>query len=133
MELIKSVPGRDAKLDGILALLLQECDGTTIRQQVFYENYAELFGEEFPDLQTILFDDGLVKSFIGPDGFEMEITQDGIDFMSDGGYSRDIREELMYHGAVLKSLRNLKTWNTVVIICFFLAMIFCFYLTHKHK
>ena len=133
MELTKSIPGRDAKLDGILALLFQECDGTTISQRAFHERYAELFGEDFSDLQGILFDDGLVKSFVGPEGFEMEITRDGIDFMSGGGYSRDIREELIYHGAVLKSMRNLKTWNTVVIVGFFLAIILCFALTHKHK
>jgi hypothetical protein len=131
MELIKTIPGRDAKLDGILALLFQECSGSTISQQTFYENYGELFGEDFNDLQQILFEDGLVKSFVGPDGFEMEITRDGIDFMSTGGYSRDIREELIYHGAVLKSMRNLKTWNTVVLLCFFLALVFCFYLTHR--
>ncbi|HZZ74355.1 MAG TPA: hypothetical protein VFE04_00435, partial [Puia sp.] len=94
MQLTSKTPGLDEKLDGLLSLLMHEYeDQPTIAMEGFYDRYGEFFGEELQNLQEILFEDGLVRCFVGQDGLELEITQKGISFMAKGGYSSEIREE----------------------------------------
>jgi hypothetical protein len=132
MELTSKTPGLDEKLDGLLSLLMHEFeDQPTIGLSGFYDRYSEFFGEELHNLQEILFEDGLVRCYVGLQGLELEITNKGIGFMAKGGYSREIREEMIYHDDALRSRKNIRFWNTVVTIGFLAAIAICFYLRHR--
>ncbi len=132
MQLTSKTTGQDEKLDGLLSLLMREYeDFPTIPLEGFYDRYSEFFGEELHHLQEVLFDDELVRCFVGPEGLEMEITQKGIGFMAKGGYSREIREEMICHDDALRAQKNNRLWNTLVAIGFMAAIIICFYIRHK--
>jgi hypothetical protein len=132
MELTSKTPGLDEKLDGLLSLLMHEFEDTpAIPLAGFYDRYGEFFGEDLHNLQEILFEDGLVRCFVGRGGLELEITHKGIGFMANGGYSHEIREEMICHDDALRTLKNNRTWNTVVIIGFIVAIAVCFYLRHR--
>jgi hypothetical protein len=132
MELTSKTPGLDEKLDGLLSLLMHEFeDQPSIGLSGFYDRYSEFFGEELHNLQEILFEDGLVRCHVGLRGLELEITNKGIGFMAKGGYSREIREEMIYHDDALRSRKNIRFWNTIVIIGFLTAIAICFYLRHR--
>jgi hypothetical protein len=132
MQLTSKTPGQDEKLDGLLSLIMHEFeDQPAIPLAGFYDRYGEFFGEELHNLQEILFEDGLIRCFVGPKGLELEITRKGIDFMARGGYSREIREEMISHDDALRARKNNKTWNTLVTICFLVAIAVCFYLRHR--
>jgi len=132
MELTRKTPGLDEKLDGLLSLLMQEFEECpAIPMADFYNRYSGFFGEELQSLQEILFEDGLVKCFVGPDGLELEITHKGIGFMARGGYSREIREEMLSHDDALRAQKNNRIWNTIVAIGFLTAVAVCFYLRHR--
>jgi hypothetical protein len=132
MELKSKTPGLDEKLDGLLSLLMHEFeDLPAIPMAVFYDRYGEFYGEELDNLQEILFEDGLVKCFVGPDGLELEITHKGIGFMAKGGYSCAIREEMICHDDALREQKHHKFWNTLVTIGFTIAIIACLYLRHR--
>jgi hypothetical protein len=133
MQLTSKTPGLDEKLDGLLSLLMHEFeDLPAIPMADFYDRYAGFFGEELHNLQEILFEDGLVRCFVGPGGLlEMEITHKGIGFMARGGYSREIREEMICHDDALKAQKNNRFWNSVVTTGFIIAIAVCFYLRHR--
>ena len=132
MQLTSKTPGLDEKLDGLLSLLMQEFDDKpTIPLDGFYDRYGEFFGEELHNLQEILLEDGLVRCFVGPRGLELEITDKGIDFMAKGGYSYEIREEMICHDEALRAQKNNRLWNTLVAIGFIAAIAVCFYIRHK--
>ncbi len=132
MQLTSKTPGLDEKLDGLLSLLMHEFeDQPAIPLAGFYERYGEFFGEELHNLQEILFDDGLVRCFVGPNGLELEITHKGIGFMAKGGYSSEIREEMIYHDDALRNRKNNRIWNTLVALAFITAIAICFYLRHR--
>jgi hypothetical protein len=132
MQLTSKTHGLDEKLDGLLSLLMNESsDFPTVPLSAFYERYGAFYGEELHDLQEILFEDGLVKCFVGTEGLEMEITHKGIGFMAKGGYSREIREEMISHEDALRAQKNNKTWNNLVTVFFVAAIIVCFYLRHR--
>ncbi|HLA57660.1 MAG TPA: hypothetical protein VK622_02810, partial [Puia sp.] len=72
MQLTSKTPGLDEKLDGLLSLLMHEVeDQPAIAMEGFYDRYGEFFGEELHNLQEILFEDGLVRCFVGQDGLEL--------------------------------------------------------------
>jgi hypothetical protein len=132
MELTSKTPGLDEKLDGLLSLLMHEFEDTaTIPMAAFYDRYGEFYGDELHNLQEILFEDGLVKCFVGPDGLELEITHKGIGFMAKGGYSREIREEMICHDDALRAQKNYKLWHALVTIGFMVAIAACLYLRHR--
>jgi hypothetical protein len=132
MQLTSRNPGQDEKLDGLLSLLMQEFEELpTIPLSGFYDRYSEFFGEELYNLQETLFEDGLVRCFVGPAGLELEITHKGICFMAKGGYSREIRQEMICHDHALRLQKNMKFWNSVVIFGFILALAVCFYIRHR--
>jgi hypothetical protein len=134
MQLTRKTPGQDEKLDGLLSLLMHEFeDVPAIPLAGFYERYGEFFGDELDHLQEILFDDGLIRCFVGPDGLEMEITHKGIGFMAKGGYSSDIREEMISHDDALRVQKNGRFWNNLVTVAFVIAIAICFYLRHKAR
>jgi hypothetical protein len=129
MELTSKTPGLDEKLDGFLSLLMHEFeDQPVIPLAGFYERYGEFFGDELHNLQEILFEDGLVRCFVGPNGLELEITRKGIGFMASGGYSREIREEIIYHDDALRTYKNNRIWNILISIAFMTAIGVCIYL-----
>ncbi len=132
MQLTRKTSGQDEKLDGLLSLLMHEFEDTpAIPVSGFYDRYGEFFGDELHSLQEILFEDGLIRCFVGPDGLEMEITHKGIGFMAKGGYSREIREEMICHDDALRVQKNTKFWNTLVTIGFTAAIAVGFYLRHR--
>jgi hypothetical protein len=132
MQLTSKTPGLDEKLDGLLSLIMHEYeDQPAIPLAGFYDRYGEFFGDELHNLQEILFEDGLIRCFVGPEGLELEITQKGIGFMAKGGYSSEIREEMISHEDALRTQKNNKIWNTVVTVGFMLAIAVCFYLRHR--
>ena len=132
MQLKSKTPDLDEKLDGLLSLLMHEFeDIPAIPMASFYNRYAEFFGDELHNLQEILFEDGLVRCFVGPDGLEMEITHKGIGFMARGGYSREIREEMICHDDALKVQKSNRFWNSIITVGFILAIVVCFYLRHR--
>ena len=132
MQLTSKIPGLDEKLDGLLSLIMHEYeDQPAIPLARFYDRYSEFFGEELNNLQEILFDDGLIRCFVGKNGLELEITGKGINFMAKGGYSRAIREEMISHDDALRVQKNNRIWNTVITIGFVIAIIICFYLRHR--
>jgi hypothetical protein len=132
MELTSKTPGLDEKLDGLLSLLMHEFeDQPAIALAGFYDRYGEFFGEELHYLQEILFEDGLVRCFVGPHGLELEITHKGIGFMSKGGYSQEIREEMICHDDALRERKKNRLWNWLVTIGFITAIAVCFYLRHR--
>ena len=132
MQLTSKTPGLDEKLDGLLSLLMHEFeDQPAIPLDGFYDRYGEFFGEELHNLQEILFEDGLVRCFVGPDGLELEITHKGIDFMAKGGYSSEIREEMISHDDALRAQKNNRLWNILITIGFVAAIAICFYLRHR--
>ncbi len=134
MQLTRKTPGLDEKLDGLLSLLMHEFeDVPAIPLAGFYERYGEFFGDELDHLQEILFDDGLIRCFVGPEGLEMEITHKGIGFMAKGGYSSDIREEMISHDDALRVQKNSKFWNNLVTLGFVVAIAVCFYLRHRAR
>jgi hypothetical protein len=61
----------------------------------------------------------------------MEITPKGMQFMAKGGYSREIREEMVSHEDALRAQETAKNWNKIVIIGFIIAIAICFYLRHR--
>jgi hypothetical protein len=132
MQLTSKTPGLDEKLDGLLSLLMHEFeDQPAIPLADFYERYGEFFGDELHNLQEILFEDGLVRCFVSPNGLELEITHKGIGFMAKGGYSREIREEMISRDDALRNRKNNRFWNTLIAIGFIAAIIVCFYLRHR--
>ena|SRR6202171_5577895 len=132
MQLTRKTPGLDEKLDGLLSLLMREFeDQPAIPMAGFYDRYGEFFGEDLHKLQEILFEDGLVRCFVGHNGLELEITHKGIGFMAKGGYSSEIREEMIFHDDALRAQKITQFWNTVVIVGFISAMAVCFYLRHR--
>jgi hypothetical protein len=132
MQLTSKNPGQDEKLDGLLSLIMHEFeDQPAIPLAGFYDRYSEFFGEELHNLQEILFEDGLIRCIVGSNGLEMEITHKGIGFMAKGGYSREIREEMICHDDALLARKNSRFWNTLVTIGFTIAIAVCFYLRHR--
>jgi hypothetical protein len=132
MQLTSKTPGLDEKLDGLLSLLMQEFeDRPAIAVGGFYDRYGELFGGELHNLQEILFEDGLIRCFVGRDGLELEITPKGVEFMAKGGYSSAIREEMLSHDHALKAHKKSIFWNNVVTTAFIIAIVVCFYLRHR--
>jgi hypothetical protein len=132
MQLTSKTPGLDEKLDGLLSLLMHEYeDQPAIVMGGFYDRYGEFFGEELHNLQEILFEDGLVRCFVGQDGLELEITQKGISFMSKGGYSSEIREEMISHDDALRAQKKSAFWNNLITTAFVIAIAICFYLRHR--
>ncbi len=132
MQLTGKITGLDEKLDGLLSLLMHEFEeSSTIPLAVFHDRYGELFGNDLDGLQEILFEDGLVRGIVGPEGLSMEITPKGLQFMAKGGYSREIREEMISHEDALRAQKMAKNWNRVVMIGFVVAMAICFYLRHR--
>jgi hypothetical protein len=132
MQLTSKTPGLDEKLDGLLSLIMHEYeDQPAIPLARFYDRYSEFFGEELHNLQEILFEDGLIRCFVGKKGLELEITGKGIKFMAKGGYSREIREEMISHDDALRAQKNTRFWNTLITIGFVTAIIVCFYLRHR--
>jgi hypothetical protein len=133
MQLTSKIPGQDEKLDGLLSLLISETADhvPAAPQSGFYDRYSEFFGEELTSLQEILFEDGLIRCRVGLNGLEMEITPKGIDFMAKGGYSSEIREEMICHDNALRSQKTHKFWNTVVTVAFFTAIAIGFYIRHR--
>jgi len=132
MQLTSKTPGLDEKLDGLLSLIMNEYEEQpAIPLDGFYDRYGEFFGDELHSLQEILFEDGLIRCFVGPEGLELEITQKGIGFMAKGGYSSEIREEMISHEDALRAQKNNKIWNTLVTIGFLVAIAVCFYLRHR--
>jgi hypothetical protein len=133
MQLTSKIPGQDEKLDGLLSLLISEtADRVPAAPKTgFYDRYSEFFGEELTSLQDILFEDGLIRCRVGLNGLEMEITSKGIDFMAKGGYSSEIREEMICHDNALRSQKTHKFWNTVVTVAFFTAIAIGFYIRHR--
>ncbi len=132
MQLTSKTPGLDEKLDGLLSLIMHEYeDQPAIPLARFYDRYSEFFGEELNNLQEILFDDGLIRCFVGKNGLELEITSKGIGFMAKGGYSRAIREEMLSHDDALRVQKSNRVWNTLITIGFVTAIIICFYLRHR--
>ena len=132
MELAGKKQGLDEKLDGLLSLLMHEFgDTSTVPLSVFNDRYAEFFGEELEDLQQILSQDGLVRFIVSPEGLlGTQITDVGLQFMARGGYSREIREEMISHEDAVRVQQNLKVWNWVVGAGFVFALGFCYYLRH---
>ena len=92
---------------------------------------VNFFGEELHNLQEILFEDGLVRCFVGPEGLELEITHKGIGFMAKGGYSRAIREEMVSHDDALRTRKNNRILHIIITICFMTAIAICIYLHKK--
>lgn len=132
MQLTSKTPGLDEKLDGLLSLLMYEFeDQPAIAMDGFYDRYGEFFGDELHNLQEILFEDGLVRCFVGQDGLELEITQKGIAFMSKGGYSSEIREEMINHDDALRAKKKSAFWNNLITTAFVIAIAICFYLRHR--
>jgi len=132
MQLTSKTPGLDEKLDGLLSLLMHEFeDQPSIGMGGFYDRYGEFFGEELHNLQEILFEDGLVRCFVGQDGLELEITQKGISFMAKGGYSSEIREEMISHDDALRAQKKSAFWNNLITTAFVIAIAICFYLRHR--
>ena len=132
MQLTSKTPGLDEKLDGLLSLLMQEYeDQPAIPMTRFYERYGEFFGDDLHNLQEILFEDGLIRCIVGNKGLELEITDKGIQFMAKGGYSSEIREEMVCHDDQLRIQKNNRFWNTLVTVGFVIAMAICFYLRHR--
>ena len=132
MQLTSKTPGLDEKLDGLLSLLMHEFeDHPAIAMDGFYDRYGEFFGEELHNLQEILFEDGLVRCFVGQEGLELEITQKGISFMAKGGYSSEIREEMISHDDALRARKKSAFWNNLITTAFIIAIVVCFYLRHK--
>lgn len=132
MQLTSKTPGLDEKLDGLLSLLMHEHeDQPAIPMARFYDRYGEFFGEDLLNLQEILFEDGLIRCFVGKKGLELEITSKGINFMAKGGYSREIREELICHDDALRLQENNRFWNTLLTAGFLIAIAICFYLRHR--
>jgi hypothetical protein len=132
MQLTGNITGLDEKLDGLLSLLMHEFEeASTVPLALFHDRYGELFGEDLDGLQEILFEDGLVRGIVGPEGLAMEITPKGMQFMAKGGYSREIREEMISHDDALRAQKTAKNWNKVVIIGFVVAIAICFYLRHR--
>lgn len=132
MELTSKTPGLDEKLDGLLSLLMHEFeDVPAIPLNDFYNRYGDFFGEELHNLQEILFEDGLVRCFVGPEGLELEITHKGIGFMAKGGYSRAIREEMVSHDDALRTRKNNRILHIIITICFMSAIAICIYLHKK--
>jgi hypothetical protein len=106
-------------------------DQPAIAMGGFYDRYGEFFGDELHNLQEILFEDGLVRCFVGQDGLELEITQKGISFMAKGGYSSEIREEMINHDDALKAKKKSAFWNNLITTAFVIAIAICFYLRHR--
>jgi hypothetical protein len=132
MELTSKTSGLDEKLDGLLSLLMHEFeDVPAIPLTDFYNRYGDFFGEELHNLQEILFEDGLVRCFVGLDGLEMEITHKGIGFMAKGGYSRAIREEMVSHDDALRTRKNNRILYIIITVCFMTAIAICIYLHQK--
>src|SRR5450631_541882 len=132
MQLTSKTSGLDEKLDGLLSLIMHEYeDQPAIPLARFYDRYSEFFGEELHNLQEILFEDGLIRCYVGKKGLELEITAKGINFMAKGGYSSDIREEMICHDDALRAQKNNRIWNTLITIGFVTAIIVCFYLRHR--
>jgi hypothetical protein len=132
MQLTSKTPGLDEKLDGLLSLLMHEHEEQpAIPMARFYERYGEFFGEDLHNLQEILFEDGLIRCFVGKKGLELEITSKGINFMAKGGYSSEIREEMICHDDDLRVQENNRFWNTLVTAGFLIAIAVCFYLRHR--
>lgn len=132
MELTSKTSGLDEKLDGLLSLLMHDFeDVAAIPLTDFHDRYGEFFGEELYNLQEILFDDGLVRSFVGPEGLELEITHKGVSFMTKGGYSRTIREEMVIHDDALRARKKNRIIHIVITIVFMAAIAICFYLHKK--
>ena len=132
MQLTSKTPGLDEKLDGLLSLLMHEHeDQPAVPLAGFYDRYGEFFGEDLHNLQEILFEDGLIHCFVGNKGLELEITSKGISFMAKGGYSSEIREEMIYHDDALRVQKNNRFWNTLVTIGFVVALVIGYYLRHR--
>ena len=132
MQLTSKTSGLDEKLDGLLSLIMHEYeDQPAIPLAKFYDRYGEFFGEELNSLQEILFEDGLIRCYVSKHGLELEITSKGISFMAKGGYSREIREEMISHDDALRVQKNGKFWNTIITLGFVMAIIVCFYLRHR--
>jgi hypothetical protein len=132
MELTSKTSGLDEKLDGLLSLLMHDFeDVPAIPLADFHDRYGEFFGEELHNLQEILFEDGLVKCFVGPEGLELEITHKGIAFMAKGGYSHAIREEMISHDDALRTRKKSRILQILITIVFMAAIAICFYLHKK--
>ncbi|MDP4128898.1 MAG: hypothetical protein Q8918_01115 [Bacteroidota bacterium] len=132
MQLTGKITGIDEKLDGLLSLMMHEFEeASTVPLALFHNRYGDLFGEDLDELQEILFEDGLIRGFVGPEGLSMEITPKGSQFMARGGYSREIREEMISHEDALRAQKAVKNWNRIVIAGFVVAMVICFYLRHR--
>jgi hypothetical protein len=132
MQLTTKIPGQDEKLDGLLSLLMHEYEEQPIvLLSGFYDRYGEFFGDELYNLQEILLEDGLVRIYVGAEGIELEITHKGINFMAKGGYSSEIREEMISHDEALRAQKSYRLWNTLVVIGFTIAMAVCYYIRHR--
>jgi len=73
----------------------------------------------------------LIRCFVGNKGLELEITDKGIKFMAKGGYSSEIREEMVSHDDQLRVQKNNRFWNSVITFGFIIAILVCFYLRHR--
>jgi hypothetical protein len=132
MQLTGKITGLDEKLDGLLSLLMNEFEESgSISPALFQSRYGDLFGDDLDDLQDILFEDGLIRGIVCPEGLSIEITSRGMQFMAKGGYSREIREEMISHEDALRAQKIAKSWNKVVLAGFVVAMAICFYLRHR--
>jgi len=132
MQFPGKIAGLDEKLDGLLSLMINEYEeASTVPLDQFQRRYGGLFGADLNDLQEILFEDGLIRGYVSPEGLSMEITPKGSEFMAKGGYSREIREEMISHEDALRTQKTAKNWNRIMVTGFIVAIIICYYLRHR--
>jgi hypothetical protein len=51
--------------------------------------------------------------------------------MAKGGYSSEIREEMINHDDALKAKKKSAFWNNLITTAFVIAIAICFYLRHR--
>jgi len=93
MAMQPTITGLDEyeKLDILLKALLREPEGKLLFV-AFHQQVPQLDAAEIPPLLERLIRDGVFAREEGPKGYEIKVTEAGIDFYLSGGYTRDWSE-----------------------------------------
>src|SRR5579863_4269426 len=100
MQTIKPIIKDEIKLDSVLSLIVHAQQNGLNLLSLFHDRYGSLLLGDLERLENILFQDGLVRYAVNPEGLEICMTAEGLAFMNHGGYGSDLIE-IIYPGSAV--------------------------------